>query len=218
MDPDYIMQWVDDKAQLAPPITVDLEQAREVAQLFATIVDAKSPYTAEHSHRVAAITKQLGEICGFSGPHLVELEIAALLHDIGKLRVPDELIEYPGELSAAERSMMRRHSFDTHTILSAAFPGSQIAIWASSHHENNDGSGYPNRLLEQDIPTEAQLIHIADYMQALAQKRPYKPALSAREVAEMIRDSVAQSKISPRIYAHVEQSFDQLFSLATGAA
>ena len=116
------------------------------------MVDAKSIYTLEHSTRVARIARFLGEASGATGDTLDHLEIAGLLHDIGKLRVPEAIIDKPGMLTREERALITRHSYDTGHILKKVFPGQPIAHWAAMHHENLLGTGYPRHSRPRTCP------------------------------------------------------------------
>jgi uncharacterized domain HDIG len=107
------------------------------------VVDAKSPYADEHSQRVAHIARQLAADFGIDGVQLEQVEIAGLLHDIGKLRVSEDIINKQGSLTPTERATMHRHSYDTYRILQRVFDGSKIPVWAAFHHETLLGDGYP---------------------------------------------------------------------------
>ena len=119
-----------------------ITEVKELARLFSRVVDAKSPYTDEHSQRVARIARQLAVEFGLNGIELEQIEIAGRLHDIGKLRVSEDIIEKPGSLTPGERATMHRHSYDTFRILNRVFADSKIPIWAGFHHETLRGDGY----------------------------------------------------------------------------
>ena len=109
-------------------------------------MDAKSPFTAEHSVGVSRLARFLAERLGVSIENCEKLEIAGLLHDLGKLRVPDEILEKPGRLDKRERKIINTHSYETFQILRNIRGFEEITRWAAYHHEEPDGSGYPFHL------------------------------------------------------------------------
>lgn len=158
-----------------------------LATLFARIVDAKSAFTAQHSLGVSRLARLLAEKMGISTDHCVKLEIAGLLHDLGKLRVPDEILNKPGKLDGHERQIMNTHSFETYQILRKIDGFADIALWTAYHHEEPGGLGYPFHIPEEKLSLEARILRVADIFQAMAQKRPYRDGLSAQELETFLR-------------------------------
>lgn len=144
------------------------------------------------------------------------MEMAGLLHDIGKLRVPDEIIDKPGQLSPAERAVICRHSYDTYRILSRVFPDMPIAHWAACHHENLRGTGYPFGLKGAELELETRILSVADVFQALAQDRPYRPPLDAEAVLVHLGSMAAEGLLDGDIVALAERESDALYALAVG--
>ncbi len=187
-----------------------------LARLFARTVDAKSIYTLEHSTRVAILTRFLAQLDGMSGDALEEIEIAGLLHDIGKLRVAEEIVDKPGAISTAERAIIKRHSYDSTRILKMAFPGLPIADWGGMHHENLLGTGYPAHREARQIPREARLVAVADIFQALSQDRPYRGRLAVGEVMAELEQLTTAGRLDPEIVGIVRENQDRCYALATG--
>jgi HD-GYP domain-containing protein (c-di-GMP phosphodiesterase class II) len=131
------------------------------------------------------------------------LELAGLLHDLGKLRVPDELLEKPGKLTHDEYSNVQRHSFDTYNILKNIHGFEDIALWAGQHHERINGSGYPYHLTAAQLSLEARIVAVADVFQALAQNRPYRKALEPEVIAAMLNEEMLKGKLDAEIVAMV---------------
>ncbi|WP_371323017.1 HD domain-containing phosphohydrolase [Dechloromonas sp. ZY10] len=174
---------------------VPAAELKPVARILSQIVDAKSPFTAEHSQGVAALARLLGEQCGITGVNLDKIEIAGLLHDIGKLRVPDEILDKPGQLDHDERQVMNAHSFETWQIL-RQIPGcEEIAPWAAYHHEEPGGHGYPFHLDATTLPLEARILRVADIFQAMTQNRPYRRGLDLTSAAAFMRELVASGRL-----------------------
>ncbi len=214
MDPAYIEDQIEDYLHRGRPVELDTADALSVAGMFAHTVDAKSTYTLEHSTRVASIARHLAAACGIQGEHLDKVEIAGLLHDIGKLRVPEDIIDKPGPLTRAERAYVMRHSYDTGHILRKVFPGQPIADWASMHHENLLGTGYPFHRPATEIPREARLISVADIFQALSQERPYRGHMVKAEVMSRIDTLCEQGRIDPEMVKLLHSQLDPCYALA----
>ncbi|MBP7392900.1 MAG: HD domain-containing protein [Zoogloea sp.] len=179
-----------------PATTADLKR---LAAIFARIVDAKSPFTAEHSVGVSRLARFLAERLGVSIENCEKLEIAGLLHDLGKLRVPDEILEKPGRLDKRERKIINTHSYETFQILRNIRGFEEITRWAAYHHEEPDGSGYPFHLKADAMPLEARILRIADIFQAMVQTRPYRNGLSDVEVAAFMRELSTAGRVDARI-------------------
>lgn len=172
--------------------------------VFSVIVDAKSPYTRKHSIAVARLARFLGERMGLSTRKCELLELAGLLHDIGKLRIPDEYLNKPDKLTPEEYAIVRRHSFDTFNILKDIKGLEEVAQWAGQHHERVDGSGYPFHLKKAHLSLEARIIAVADVFQALEQHRPYRDPLPANEILSILKDEAERGKLDRGVVACVE--------------
>ncbi|MGB8146829.1 MAG: HD domain-containing phosphohydrolase [Azonexus sp.] len=196
-------------------ISIDFPQFRHVARLVSSIVDAKSHFTAAHSLGVAELSRHLGERMGFGQDSLAEMEIAGLMHDIGKLCVPDEIIEKPGRLTFAEFSMMERHSFETYQILRHVPGLEKIAEWAAFHHEALNGHGYPFRRSAETLSWEARIVAVADVFQALAQTRPYRAPQSLEEISSILEEFVTRGVLDPDIVAIARDDLDGSLRAAT---
>jgi len=127
-------------------VHVDAAGLDRVAGAFARVIDAKSPFTARHSERVAEIALGIGVVVGLSSPELRRLRRAALLHDIGKLGISNLILDKPGRLNDAERAEIERHPIHTRELLGRVAAFRELADDASDHHEKLHGSGYPRRL------------------------------------------------------------------------
>jgi HD-GYP domain-containing protein (c-di-GMP phosphodiesterase class II) len=149
----------------------------DVAETMGRIVEARDPYTQGHQQRVANLGKRIAHRMGLSQSAIDEVEMAGLLHDVGKLRVPTEILTKPGHLSPIEFALVKDHPLQSHEILKAiAFPWA-VADIALQHHERMDGSGYPNGLKGEEILLAARILAVADVVEAMASHRPYRPAL-----------------------------------------
>lgn len=163
-------------------LAADEARVDQVAEAFAVVIDAKSPYTFHHSSGVADIAVELGRRMGLEPVALRELRRAALLHDIGKLGVPNTVLDKPGKLTEVEWEAMRRHPAFTHQILTRIARFRDLAEVAASHHERLDGTGYHRGLSGPQLSLPARILAVADVCEALQAERPYRGPLPWDEV------------------------------------
>lgn len=181
----------------------------DIAAAFADVVDAKSPYTADHSNRVTLYTDMIAEELGLSDPHRRWLRRAALLHDLGKLGVSNQVLDKPGKLDAAEWAAIKSHPAHSETILRRVSAFSDIAPVAAAHHERLDGKGYPHGLTGDDICLEARILTVADVFDALSAERPYRAAMPIAN-ALAILDADAGAAFDPICIAALKSGLAKL--------
>jgi putative nucleotidyltransferase with HDIG domain len=150
------------------------------------VIDAKSPWTYQHSNGVAELTVGIARRLGVQPAEIRNLRRAALLHDLGKLGVSSLILDKPGKLSEDEFAVIRRHPEHTHRILSRVGCFSHLADLASSHHERLDGRGYHRGRHEDDLTPHARIICVADICDALRQARPYREGLSVERILDIM--------------------------------
>ncbi len=195
-------------------ISLSFSEIESLGELISQVVDAKSPFTHYHSLRVADLAYSLAELVGCDQYHSRILRIAGLLHDVGKLRTPDEILEKPGALTPEELAQMRSHPLDSRRVLKAIFPNTPIAKWASEHHEKLDGSGYPYGWEGDRIDLPTRILCIADIFQALCQKRPYRDRLSVEEVLGIMDKMADGGQLDKDVYGTLKEHKDDLYLLA----
>ncbi|MGZ5601561.1 MAG: HD-GYP domain-containing protein [Methylobacter sp.] len=217
MEPEYLDEDLRRIGSHIPATLLDIPALKELARLFSRVVDAKSPYTDEHSQRVAHIARQLAVDFGIGGYELEQVEIAGLLHDIGKLRVSEDIIDKPGNLTAEERATMHRHSYDTFRILQRVFEGSKIPVWAGFHHETLLGDGYPFKTEKKELDLECRIIAVADIFQALAQQRPYRQPMSLDYILNDLQSRVAAGRLDAEVVAKLTDNADLYYRLAASS-
>ena len=157
------------------------EQAKCVVLSLARSIEAKHSLTDGHSDRLADCALQLGESMGLTEQDLEELRLACLLHDIGKLAVPDSILLKPGRLNTEEREIMRQHPITGEQICAPLKSLRSVLPIIRHHHERLDGTGYPDGLCGEEIPLKARILQVADVFDALINDRPYREALSCHE-------------------------------------
>jgi len=150
-------------------------------------IDAKDRYTCGHSQRVALLTRQLGRARGLDEQAVSRLHIAGLVHDVGKIGVPESVLSKPGKLTEAEFALVQKHPEIGHRILKDIPQLKDVLPGVLHHHERWDGRGYPARLSGEGIPLIARLIALADTFDAMSSSRAYRSALSRADVLGEIR-------------------------------
>ncbi len=155
-------------------------------QAIAYTLELRDPYTAGHQRRVAALAAAMAREMGLSPEEVHGIQLAATVHDLGKIRVPAEILASPSKLSDVEFQMIKMHSQAGYDILKGIdFPW-PLAETILQHHERLDGSGYPRGLKEKDIVTGAKIVAIADTVEAMASHRPYRPAIGIDKALDEI--------------------------------
>ncbi|HOE42225.1 MAG TPA: HD domain-containing protein [Rhodoferax sp.] len=206
----YVATWLAETTQQG----MTFEDLSSLMHIFSSIVDAKSAFTKEHSDGVASLARYLGETLQLDEASCDMLELAGLLHDIGKLRVPDQLLEKPGPLTEVERRTMSRHSFDTYNLLCNIKGLEQVALWAAQHHERVNGTGYPYHNRAGGISLQARIIAVADVFQALAQRRPYRGAQSAADIIVILQEQVDIGRLDGQVVACVADNLQACWRAA----
>lgn len=213
----HITRYTWDMGQISSNESLTLPQLKQLSLIMSYIVDQKSPFTAQHSIRVADIAKFLASSYGLSSIQCEKIEIAGLLHDLGKLHTPDSILEKPGPLNDTERAIMNQHSYETFEILRQIKGLGEIARWAAFHHEGINGAGYPFHPREQDLTTEARIISVADIFQALVQDRPYRKGMELNKVLSIINELGEDGKLDKGIVSIVNQKGKECFEMAKGS-
>jgi putative nucleotidyltransferase with HDIG domain/PAS domain S-box-containing protein len=159
-----------------------------IIRTLGSVVEARDPYTAGHEEGVATLAVLLAEEMRLPAEEIDTIRTAALVHDIGKLHVPAEILSKPYRLSDNEYSIVKTHAEQSYEILRQIDFGSPVAEIVLQHHERIDGSGYPKGLVGDEILPAARIIAVADVLEAVASPRPYRPALgmeaAVAEIAE----------------------------------
>lgn len=171
--------------------TAEIRQANlDAIYMLAVASEAKDQDTGSHVRRIRGLAEATAKAMGIAEAEAYDIGLAAVLHDVGKIHVPDAILTKPGPLTPDERGVMQQHTLWGQRILpDRPFFRRSRAI-ARSHHENHNGSGYPDSLAGEDIPVEARIVHVADVYDALISPRPYKDAWPAeRAIAELSENS-----------------------------
>jgi HD-GYP domain-containing protein (c-di-GMP phosphodiesterase class II) len=189
--------------------TVELKDLLSISSVFSNIIDAKSKFTAQHSNELMSKAEKVAEYFGWDEQKSVFFQIAANLHDIGKLSTPRIILEKNGPLTKDEFTKVKEHAYLTHMILKAIDGFEQIHEWASSHHERNDGSGYPFGMKEKELSFESKILAALDMYQALVETRPYRKALPHDEAIELLYDQVPKNLFEEEIVDLIADIFEE---------
>jgi putative nucleotidyltransferase with HDIG domain len=161
---------------------------------MAKIVETRDPYTAGHQQKVADLSTAIAREMKLEDTRIDQLRMSAIIHDIGKIYIPSDILSRPGKLSDMEFALIKAHAQAGYDIVKGMDFPCAIAQAILQHHERLDGSGYPNQLKGEDTLLEAKILAVADVIEAMAAHRPYRPALGIEKALEEI------SKNKGRLY------------------
>ena len=176
----------------------DKRLTREIIEAFAKVVDLKDAYTQGHSFRVAKYTEMLARELGYDDETVEKYHNIALMHDIGKVGIPDSVLNKPGKLDEGEYELIKSHTSRGYEVLKNISIMPEIAVGAYAHHERPDGKGYPQGLKGNEIPRVAQIIAVADCFDAMYSKRPYRSRMNFDKVVSVIK-SVSGIQLTPDV-------------------
>jgi PAS domain S-box-containing protein/putative nucleotidyltransferase with HDIG domain len=174
--------------QLLESVTRQQSITEGVIAALARTVDERDPYTAGHQRRVSELAAAIARHMGLDEEKVRGVQIAGMLHDVGKITIPAEILSKPGRLSAIELELVKSHPQAAHDILESIEFDLPIADVAMQHHERLDGSGYPSGLMGEAILPEARILAVADVVEAMISHRPYRAALPLEAAMEEIED------------------------------
>ena len=184
------------------------ELINQMTRVFSGCVDMKDAYTNGHSARVAQYSAMFAREMGKSEEEVERIRNIALLHDIGKISIPDNILNKPGRLDDGEYAVMKTHSSRGYEILKEIAIDPDIALGAGYHHEKFDGTGYPSGLSGEEIPEVAQIIAVADAFDAMYSTRPYRTKMPLEKVVSEIRRCTG-TQFSPRVVEAFLRLVDQ---------
>ena len=211
-EPEVLRLTVDralEHLDVARKLKLAVEQLKDAYHDAVTMLsfacEGKDEETSLHVHRVQLYTEVLAREMGFADDEASHLGVMSILHDIGKLNISDTILKKPGKLDVNEWSVMKKHAEDGVFILGSNQYYLLAREIAASHHENWDGTGYPNGLREEEIPLSARIVKVADVFDALTSRRPYKEPWPIERAVEFIREQ-NHCQFDPRV---VEAFFRQ---------
>lgn len=202
--PNRFLEFVSDSRE------VTLDETVRLTELVSHVIDFRSPFTAMHSAGVAAAAEELAKLAGMSRNECKMMRIAGNLHDLGKLKIPKEILEKPGKLTGEELNQIKEHAYYTGILLENVRGFDQIAMWASLHHEKLNGKGYPFGLSADDIPLGSRIMAAADIFSAITEERPYRKGMPREKAIAVLRENVEQGALAENVVEMLVQNYDRI--------
>lgn len=194
-------------------VMFDNDDLIQIAEIFSEIVDATSPFTASHSRDVALVSRSLAKMHGYNKEEAKMFYLAGLLHDLGKLAIPNAILTKPGNLTKNEYDLIKQHPYYSFRILEQIEGFDFIATWVSQHHESLDAAGYPNRLTMDKISLGARIITVADVFCALTEDRPYRKALTVAQTIEIMTNMTLENKMDANFMNYISSNSNTITNL-----
>ena len=193
-----------------PRVELVPDELLKLAKLFAHIIDFRSPFTATHSSGVAASAEALAHLMGFSERECQMMHIAGYLHDLGKIAVPNEILEKPGPLTLDEVRTVRCHTYHIFRVLEPIADLKTVNEWASFHHEYLNGRGYPFKHKAGDLSLGSRVMAVADVLTAVTEQRPYRDGMAREGALECMKDMAESNALDARVLSALMANFDDV--------
>lgn len=190
------------------PKFLTIDEMLEFSEFVRMVIDFKSHFTATHSAGVAESASYLSVLFNFPKTQIKRMRIAGNFHDIGKLNIPNKILEKDGRLTDAEYAIIKRHTYYTYMTLKNIKSLRDIMEWGSYHHEKLDGSGYPFGLSAEDLCLEARIMAVADVFTALTEDRPYRQGMPKQQVIDILDKQVTENKLDKSVFKLLLDNYD----------
>jgi len=199
------------RRNLAPQThELNVDELLAFSRMMCKVIDFKSEFTATHTSGLAATALALARVLGFSEDECVMMQVAAYLHDLGKLAVPVEILEKPAKLTDDEWPLMRSHVYYTYQVLDPIESFDTITSWSALHQERLDGSGYPFGYSAESIPEGARVMAAADVFTAITENRPYRKGMEDRQARAVLRNMAERNELDANVVKTLLEHFDEL--------
>lgn len=169
-------------------IITSLDEIYEITKVFTRIIDSKSKFTSKHSSGLIELADKMSDFYKFDYDKKIKFKIAASLHDVGKLAIPNYILDKSSALETEEYDKIKTHTYYTYYILKSISGFEEISHWASRHHERLDGSGYPFGLEKSNLSFESRLMSCLDVYQALREDRPYREGMEHNKIMNILNE------------------------------
>ncbi|MCL5966349.1 MAG: HD domain-containing protein [Deltaproteobacteria bacterium] len=182
-----------------PRVALRLGELEQIGMIFSRIVDFRSPFTATHSVGVATAARELAGRMFFSEKECRLMLVAGFLHDLGKVAVPNAILDKPAKLDPDEFDVIRAHTYFTHQILSTIGGFEEVTQWAAFHHERLDGDGYPFHLKREELTLGSRIMCVADVFTAVTENRPYRRGTGREETVPILLNMVKHGALDENV-------------------
>ncbi|MDK2991579.1 MAG: hypothetical protein PWP48_812 [Clostridiales bacterium] len=201
---------------LLEPMSLNIDNLLDLTDIFRRIIDFRSRFTATHSAGVAVVAETLSRLFGFTEQQCHMMKIAGYLHDLGKLAIPEEILEKPAALNIYEFNIMRSHTFHTYRILESIKGLEEINEWASFHHERINGKGYPFHYKDSELSLGARIMAVADVFTAITEDRPYRKAMNKSQAIKTL-NYMAIDSLDSDVVSMLVANFDKINGICRSA-
>ena len=191
---------------------IDYDKIFSVASLFRNVIDFKSRFTATHSTGVAECGVILSRLFGLTDIEIMQMKIAGYFHDLGKLAVPNSILEKPDKLTKNEFAVIKQHTYFTYSVLHSIGGLDQVAEWAAFHHEKLDGTGYPFRVGADKIDIGSRIMAVSDIFTAIAEDRPYRKGMKREKIESILISQAENNALDRRIVNLLIENFEEISS------
>ena len=191
-------------------VEIERKNISSIASIFRHIVDFKSRFTATHSTGVAECAVILAKYLGFTDTEVDDMKVAGFFHDLGKLAVPNSILEKPGKLTKEEFNVIKQHTYFTYAVLTTIGGLNHIAEWAAFHHEKLDGSGYPFHIAADRINLGARILAVADVFTALSENRLYRKNMEEKQIKDILKSQTVNNSLDARIVNIILDNYEEI--------
>jgi HD-GYP domain-containing protein (c-di-GMP phosphodiesterase class II) len=189
---------------------IGFDSLETISKLFRDVIDFKSPYTATHTAGVSASAEIIAMLFGLPENEIRQIRVAANFHDLGKLIVPNRILEKPGKLDKDEFDVIKCHTYHSYHVVNSIKGLRQLAEWGAFHHEKLNGDGYPFRLAAKDLSLCSRIMMVADIFTALAEDRPYRKGMAKSEITRILQDLGEAQHLDVNVVNLVLKEFDRI--------
>ncbi|WP_238528263.1 HD-GYP domain-containing protein [Acetonema longum] len=193
-----------------------IDDMLDIAEVFATIIDRTSQFTAAHSRKVSCLSAFLAQVKGYSEEEIKLMRIAGLMHDLGKLAIPNEILEKNSQLTEQEYAIIKQHTYYTYRLLEQIDGFQMVAEWAAYHHETIDGTGYPFRIGGAGLSLGSRMVAVADVFAALAEDRPYRKPMEFAQLVKVMQSMAECGKIDGSLVKDLFSHKEEIYALLAG--
>lgn len=179
--------------------TIGLNELSSIGNLFRHMIDFKSHFTATHTAGVSACSEMMAKLFGLTELEINMIKIAGNFHDLGKLMIPNSILEKPGKLSQEEFNIIKSHTYYTYQVLNSINGLGRIIEWAAYHHEQLNGNGYPFRLDYNELDIGCRIMAVSDIFVALSEDRPYRNSMDKEKIAKVLKEMAEDNCIDIKI-------------------